>query len=48
LIPGRACPDDEEGKSMIALDNRLRAGVEVPDTPIIDRAIGYAHEKCEP
>jgi hypothetical protein len=33
---------------MITLDNRLRAGVEVPDTPVIDRAIGYAREKCEP
>jgi hypothetical protein len=33
---------------MITLENRLRAGVEVPDTPVIDRAIGYAREKCEP
>jgi hypothetical protein len=33
---------------MITLGNRLRAGVEVPDTAIIDRAIGYAREKCEP
>jgi hypothetical protein len=33
---------------MITLDNRLRAGVEVPDTPVIDRAIEHAREKCEP
>ena len=33
---------------MITVENRLRAGVEVPDTPVIDRAIGYAREKCEP
>jgi hypothetical protein len=33
---------------MITAENRLRAGVEVPDTPVIDRAIGYAREKCEP
>jgi hypothetical protein len=33
---------------MITLDNRLRAGVEVPDTPVIDRAIEHARKKCEP
>jgi hypothetical protein len=33
---------------MITLENRLRAGVEVPDTPVIDRAIEHAREKCEP
>jgi hypothetical protein len=35
---------------MIALDNnvRVRAGVEVPDTNLIDRAIEYARQKCEP
>jgi hypothetical protein len=33
---------------MITVDNRLRAGVEVPDTVIIDRAINFAREKCEP
>lgn len=33
---------------MIAVENRVRAGVEVPDTAIIDRAIEYARQKCEP
>ena len=33
---------------MIATDDRVRAGVEVPDTAVIDRAILYAREKCEP
>jgi hypothetical protein len=33
---------------MIRVDNRIRAGVEVPDTAIIDRAIAYARKKCEP
>ncbi len=33
---------------MIMVDNRIHAGVEVPDTAIIDRAIAYAREKCEP
>jgi hypothetical protein len=33
---------------MITLEKRVRAGIEVPDTPIIDRAIDYAREKCEP
>ena len=32
---------------MITVDNRVRAGVEVPDTAIIDRAIEYARQKCE-
>lgn len=27
---------------------RPRAGVEVPDTPLVGRAIEYAREKCEP
>jgi len=33
---------------MIGTDDRVRAGVEVPDTEVIDRAILYAREKCEP
>lgn len=33
---------------MITLAKRVRAGVEVPDTEIIDRAIEYARQKCEP
>jgi len=33
---------------MLTVDNRVRAGVEVPDTAIIDRAIDYARGKCEP
>jgi hypothetical protein len=33
---------------VIALEKRLRAGVEVPDTAIIDRAIDYARLACEP
>ena len=33
---------------MIALEKRLHAGIEVPDTAIIDRAIDYARRACEP
>ncbi|MBV9881855.1 MAG: hypothetical protein JO276_02500 [Sphingomonadaceae bacterium] len=33
---------------MIVADKRLRAGIEVPDTAAIDRAIAYVREKCEP
>jgi len=33
---------------VITLEKRLRAGVEVPDTAIIDRAIDYARRACEP
>jgi hypothetical protein len=33
---------------VITLEKRLRAGVEVPDTAIIDRAIDYARLACEP
>jgi hypothetical protein len=33
---------------VITLEKRLRAGVEVPDTEIIDRAIDYARRTCEP
>jgi hypothetical protein len=29
-------------------DNRMLAGIEVPATPVVDRAIEYAREKCEP
>ena len=30
------------------IDNRLLAGVRIPATPLVDRAIEYAREKCEP
>ena len=33
---------------MNALPTRLLAGVTVPDTPLVGRAIEYAREKCEP
>lgn len=33
---------------MITMENRVRAGVEVPDTAIIDRAIEFARQTCEP
>jgi hypothetical protein len=32
----------------IALPTRLVAGVSVPDTPLVSRAIAYAREHCEP
>src|SRR6202007_254315 len=35
------------GGLMITTDNRI-AGIEIPDTAIIDRAINHAREKCEP
>jgi len=34
--------------NMGLIDNRTLAGIEVPATPIIDRAIEYARQKCEP
>lgn len=30
------------------VDNRLFAGIQVPATPVVDRAIDYARQKCEP
>jgi hypothetical protein len=33
---------------MRLIDNRTLAGIQVPATPIIDRAIEYARQKCEP
>ena len=33
---------------MITLEKRIRAGVEVPDMEIIDRAVDYARRACEP
>jgi len=33
---------------VITLEKRVRAGVEVPDTELIDRATEYARQKCEP
>src|SRR5262249_8095561 len=31
-----------------SIDNRMLAGVSVPATPIVERAMEYAREKCEP
>jgi HD domain len=38
------------GKAMDArlIDTRMLAGIQVPATPIVDRAIDYARQKCEP
>ena len=33
---------------MTEIPNRVLAGVSVPDTPLVDKAIEYAREKCEP
>jgi hypothetical protein len=33
---------------MNKIAQRMLAGVMVPDTPLVDRAIGYARQKCEP
>ena len=33
---------------MITLEKRIRAGVEVPDMEIIERAVDYARRACEP
>jgi hypothetical protein len=32
---------------MDAINTRMLAGIEVPDTPLVGRAIGYASETCE-
>ena len=33
---------------MKQIRTRVLAGVTVPDTPVVGRAIEYAREKCEP
>jgi hypothetical protein len=33
---------------VIALDNPVRAGIQVPETEVIARAISYARQKCQP
>src|SRR5258705_1921038 len=33
---------------MRPIDRRMLAGIQVPATPIIDRAMEYARQKCEP
>lgn len=33
---------------MRPIDSRMLAGIQVPATPIIDRAMEYARQKCEP
>src|SRR5262245_66433857 len=33
---------------MRPIDRRVLAGIQVPATPIIDRAMEYARQKCEP
>ena len=33
---------------MTRIDNRMLAGIEVPATAIVDRAMEYARQKCEP
>jgi hypothetical protein len=33
---------------MRPIDNRMLAGIQVPATPVVDRAMEYAREKCEP
>jgi hypothetical protein len=30
------------------IDNQMLAGIQVPATPVVDRAMEYAREKCEP
>jgi hypothetical protein len=34
--------------TMPGTDNRVVAGVSVPDTPIVDAALEYARQRCEP
>jgi hypothetical protein len=38
----------KEATTMKQIHTRMLAGVAVPDTPVIGRAIEYAREKCEP
>src|SRR5262245_25182989 len=33
---------------MRTVDNQILAGIQVPVTPVIDRAMEYARQKCEP
>src|ERR1700752_1681849 len=33
---------------MRSINNRMLAGIQVPATPIVDRAMEYARQKCEP
>ena len=34
--------------NMGPIDNRMLAGIQVPATPVVDQAMEYAREKCEP
>ena len=34
--------------TMGPIDNRMLAGIQVPATPVVDRAMEYARETCEP
>jgi hypothetical protein len=34
--------------NMRPIDNRMPAGIQVPATPVVDRAMEYARKKCEP
>ena len=33
---------------MTDMSSRMLAGVSIPDTPLVTRAIEYARDKCEP
>ena len=33
---------------MTSIDSRILAGIQVPATSIVDRAMEYARQKCEP
>lgn len=37
-----------EPSSYLGNATRLLAGIVVPDTPLVSRAVEYAHEYCEP
>jgi hypothetical protein len=42
------CDSDTKGMNMSGTDSRVVAGVPVPGTPIVDHALEYARQRCEP
>jgi hypothetical protein len=37
----------DRAMNMRSVDNRMLAGIEVPVTPVVDRAIEFSRQKCE-
>jgi hypothetical protein len=44
----RQLETEQKAVNMTKIASRMLAGISVPDTPLIDRTIEYARQKCEP